>query len=186
MKILEELKKHTNVDKEIEKFLLEECDRKIYQKGELLSKQSQYNNTLFFVEEGLLRMFYYENGKDITSNFYSEGKITANIDTIFKNELSKNNIETIEKSIITTCNYHKLEELCSVSLTAANFSRYILGNLMLQMSNRITYLQHMSAKEKYQHLLEENPNIILRVPLGMIASYLGISQETLSRIRSEI
>ena len=84
MKILEELKKHTNVDKEIEKFLLEECDRKIYQKGELLSKQSQYNNTVFFVEEGLLRMFYYENGKDITSNFYSEGKITDNIDTIFK------------------------------------------------------------------------------------------------------
>jgi hypothetical protein len=44
----------------------------------------------------------------------------------------------------------------------------------------------MSAKEKYIHLLEENPNIILRAPLGMIASYLGISQETLSRIRSEM
>ena len=186
MKILEELKKHTNVDKEIEKFLLEECDRKIYQKGELLSKQSQYNNTVFFVEEGLLRMFYYENGKDITTNFYSEGKITANIDTIFKNELSKNNIETIEKSIITTCNYQKLENLCSVSLTAVNFSRYILGNLMIQMSKRISSLQFMTAKEKYAQLLEENPNIILRAPLGMIASYLGISQETLSRIRSEI
>ena len=116
----------------------------------------------------------------------SSGSLLKSPCRAFKNELSKNNIETIEKSIITTCNYHKLEELCSVSLTAANFSRYILGNLMLQMSNRITYLQHMSAKEKYQHLLEENPNIILRVPLGMIASYLGISQETLSRIRSEI
>ena len=186
MKILEELKKHTNVDKEIEKFLLEECDRKIYQKGELLSKQSQYNNTLFFVEEGLLRMFYYENGKDITTNFYSEGKITANIDTLFKNQPTRNNIETLEKSVITTCNFNKLEELCSVSLTAANFSRYILGNLMIEMSRRISSLQFMSAKEKYIQLLEENPNIILRAPLGMIASYLGISQETLSRIRSDI
>ena len=186
MKILEELKKHTNVDKEIEKFLLEECDRKIYQKGELLSKQSQYNNTVFFVEEGLLRMFYYENGKDITTNFYSEGKITANIDTLFKNQPTRNNIETLEKSIITTCNFNKLEELCSVSLTAANFSRYILGNLMIEMSRRISSLQFMTAKEKYIQLLEENPNIILRAPLGMIASYLGISQETLSRIRSDI
>lgn len=186
MKILQELEKHVKIDAEIEKFLYEECETQTFEKGKLLSQQNQFNRNIFFVDEGLLRMFYIENGKDITSNFYSEGKITANIDTIFKNQPSKNNIEALEKSIITTCNYHKLEALCSVSITAANFSRYILGNLMLQMSNRIIYLQHMTAKEKYRHLLEENSNIILRAPLGTIASYLGISQETLSRIRSEI
>jgi hypothetical protein len=57
---------------------------------------------------------------------------------------------------------------------------------MSQMAKRINSLQYMTAKEKYAQLLEENPNIILRAPLGMIATYLGISQETLSRIRSEI
>lgn len=186
MKLLEELKKHVNIDDEIEHFFLNECETKIFEKGELLSKQNQYNHTIFFVEEGLLRMFYYENGKDITTNFYSEGKITANIDTLFKNEPTRNNIEAIEKSVITTCNYHQLEKLCSVSLTAANFSRYILGNLMTQMSNRISSLQYMTAKEKYAQLMAENPNIILRAPLGMIATFLGISQETLSRIRSGI
>ena len=66
------------------------------------------------------------------------------------------------------------------------FQRYILGNLMIEMSRRISSLQYMTAKEKYIQLLEENPNIILRAPLGMIATYLGISQETLSRIRSDI
>lgn len=186
MKLLEELKKYVNVNEEIEQFFLNECETKVFEKGELLSKQNQYNHTVFFVEEGLLRMFYYENGKDITTNFYSEGKITANIDTLFKNLPTHNNIEAIEKSVITTCNYNKLEKLCSVSLTAANFSRFILGNLMTQMSNRILSLQHMTAKEKYAQLLEENPNIILRAPLGMIATFLGISQETLSRIRSGI
>ena len=186
MRILQEVEKHIKVDAEIERFFYEECETQTIEKGKLLSEQNHYNRNIYFVEEGMLRMFYYENGKDITSNFYSEGKITANIDTIFKNELSKNNIETIEKSIITTCNYQKLENLCSVSLTAVNFSRYILGNLMIQMSKRISSLQFMTAKEKYAQLLEENPNIILRAPLGMIASYLGISQETLSRIRSEI
>ena len=79
-------------------------------------------------------MFYYENGKDITTNFYSEGKITANIDTLFKKEPTVYNIEALEKSEIVTCNYQKLENLCSVSLTAANFSRYILGNLMIPVS----------------------------------------------------
>lgn len=185
MKILQELEKYVKIDAEIEKFFYEECENHTFGKGKLLSEQNHYNRNIFFVDEGLLRMFYIENGKEITSNFYSEGKITANIDTIFKDQPSKNSIETIEKSVITICNYHKLEVLCSVSLTAANFSRYILGNLMIQMSNRIIYLQHMTAKEKYTQLLEENPNIILRAPLGMIASYLGISQETLSRIRSE-
>ena len=105
---------------------------------------------------------------------------------IFKKEPTVYNIEALEKSEIVTCNYQKLENLYSVSLTAVNFSRYILGNLMIQMSKRISSLQFMTAKEKYAQLLEENPNIILRAPLGMIASYLGISQETLSRIRSEI
>ena len=152
MKLIQELNKHIKVDAEIERFLNEECETKVFEKGEILSKQNQYNHTVFFVDEGLLRMFYYENGKDIT----------------------------------TTCNFNKLEELCSVSLTAANFSRYILGNLMIEMSRRISSLQYMTAKEKYIQLLEENPNIILRAPLGMIATYLGISQETLSRIRSDI
>ena len=186
MKILQEVEKHIKVDAEIERFFYEECETRTIEKGKLLSEQNHYNRNIYFVEEGMLRMFYYENGKDITTNFYSEGKITANIDTLFKNQPTRNNIETLEKSVITTCNFNKLEELCSVSLTAANFSRYILGNLMIEMSRRIFSLQYMTAKEKYIQLLEENPNIILRAPLGMIATYLGISQETLSRIRSDI
>jgi CRP-like cAMP-binding protein len=186
MKLIEELKKYLKVNDEIEHFFLNECETKIFQKGELLSKQNQYNHTVFFVEKGLLRMFYYENGNDITTNFYSEGKITANIDTLFKNEPTFYNIEALENTEVVMCDYQKLENLCAGSLTAANFSRYILGNLMIQMSKRIASLQYMTAKEKYAQLLEENPNIILRAPLGMIASYLGISQETLSRIRSDI
>ena len=186
MRILLEIEKHIKIDADIEKFFYEECETDIFEKGKILSKQNNYNRSIYFVDEGLLRSFYQEDDKEITANFYSEGKISANIDTLFKNQPSRYSIETIEKSVITSCNFDQLEKLCAVSLTAANFSRYILGNLMTQMSNRITSLQLMTAKEKYIQLMEENPNIILRAPLRMIASYLGISQETLSRIRSEI
>lgn len=186
MRILLEIEKHIKIDADIEKFFYEECETDIFEKGKILSKQNNYNRSIYFVDEGLLRSFYQEDEKEITANFYSEGKISANIDTLFKNQPSRYSIETIEKSVITSCNFDQLEKLCAVSLTAANFSRYILGNLMTQMSNRITSLQLMTAKEKYIQLMEENPNIILRAPLRMIASYLGISQETLSRIRSEI
>lgn len=185
MKLLDVLSKHLHINAEIQKFFEEETKTETFSKGELLSQQNTYNRTVFFTETGLARMFYYESGKDITTNFYPEGKIFANIDTIFTAEPTRYNIETLEESTITYCNYEKLEKLCSVSLPAANFSRYILGNLMTQMAKRVSSLQYMTAKEKYAQLLEENPNIILRAPLGMIASYLGISQETLSRIRAE-
>lgn len=186
MKLLKELSKHIKIDAEIEKFFNEETSTQTYPKGKILVKNDDFNKKVFFMEEGLARMFYYENGKDITTNFYAEGKIFANIDTIFTHTATRYNIETIEESTITFCNFDKLEELCSTSLTSANFSRYILGNLLTQMAKRMASLQYMTAKEKYSELMKENPKIILRAPLGMIATYLGISQETLSRIRSEI
>ena len=186
MFLLDQLKKYIHVDADIEKFFREECEEVHYKKNELISRQDQYNRKVFFIEEGMARSFYYENGKDITTNFYTEVKLMANMDTLFQNKPTRYNFEAIEESIITACDFSKLEELCQVSIECANFGRYILGNLMTQMASRMASLQYMTAKEKYTQLLEENPDIILRAPLGMVASYLGISQETLSRIRNTI
>ncbi len=186
MELLDQISKYIKLDALTEDFFRNETQTKTYAKGELLSQQNTYNRNVYYMEEGLARTYYFEKGKDITTNFYSEGKSFGSIDTIFNNVPSIYTIETLEESTITFCDYKKLEDLCAVSLTSANFSRFLLGNLMTQMSKRISSLQHMTAKEKYAQLLDENPNIILRAPLGMIASYLGISQETLSRIRSEI
>ena len=69
------------------------------------------------------------------------------------------------------------------SVEYAKFARFISGNLMIQMVDRIASLQYLSAKEKYDKLMSETPTILQQVPLGMVASYLGITQETLSRIR---
>ncbi|MGV8914418.1 MAG: Crp/Fnr family transcriptional regulator [Kaistella sp.] len=186
MNLLDQISKYIKTDADTEHFFRTETETKTFEKGEILSHQNTFNRNVYFMEVGLARMFYYEKGKDITTNFYSEGKAFGSVDTIFSNVSSVYNIETLEESTITFCDYQKLEELCAISLISANFSRLILGNLLMQMSKRMNSLQHMTAKEKYTQLLEENPNIILRAPLGMIASYLGISQETLSRIRSEI
>lgn len=186
VKLLDQISKYIQLDPITEEFFHTETQTKTFAKGEPLSHQNTYNRNVYYMENGLARTYYFEKGKDITTNFYSEGKSFGSIDTIFSNVPSIYNIETLEESTITFCDYTKLERLCAVSLTSANFSRFLLGNLMTQMSKRVSSLQHMTAKEKYAQLLEENPNIILRAPLGMIASYLGISQETLSRIRSEI
>ena len=186
MTLLDQITKYIKIDDETENFIRTQTYTKTFPKGEMLSRQDTYNRNVYFMEDGLARMFYYEKGKDITTNFYLEGKAFGSVDSIFSKVVSVYNIQILEESTLTICDYKKLEDLCSVSLASANFSRFILGNLLSQLSKRINTLQHMTAKEKYAQLLEENPGIILRAPLGMIASYLGISQETLSRIRSEI
>lgn len=184
MRILEKLSTYYPHASEMKQFLLEHTELIQVKKGELVSEQGGFNRNVYFVEKGLLRSYYIEKGKEITTNFYTEGKLIAHLDTLFNQEASRYTIEAIEDAELLYCNYEKLEEFCQVSIVAANFSRFILGKLMTEMSDRIASLQYMSAKEKYAHLMEENPNIILRAPLGMIATYLGISQETLSRIRS--
>lgn len=186
MELIDALPHNLKNNPEIEKFLNGDFQTKTFKKGELICKQDQYNRNIYFVEKGLIRSFYYENGKEITTKFYIEGNIMANTDTLFQNNPTRYNFEAVEESTVKFCNYEKVEELCSVSLESTNFSRFVLGNIITQMTDRISSLQFLTAKEKYLRLIHENPNIILRAPLGMIASYLGISQETLSRIRSEI
>ena len=94
MKLLEQLSKYIKTDSETENFFRNETETKVFAKGELLSKQNTFNRTVFFMEEGLARTFYYEKGKDITTNFFSDGKTFANLDTIFAAEPTRYNIET--------------------------------------------------------------------------------------------
>ena len=182
--ILDYLSQHVTINETIKTFFAQECTREFYEEGSEISGCGQLNRKIYFVEEGLTRTFYYEKGRDITSNFYTEGKIMAQIDSIYNDEPSRYGIQAIEKSVIVSCDYHKLEATLNVSKEYSEFSRFVLGKLMTQMLERIASLQYMTAREKYNHLMEKNPRIILRAPLGMVASYLGITQETLSRIRS--
>lgn len=186
MKIIDILSKNIKIDGTINQFLTEDFQTKSFKKGELISEQDQYNRNVYFIENGLVRSFYFDDAKEITTKFYWEGHIMANMDTLFKNNPTRYNFQALEDSQLTFCDYGKLEALCSVSLESANFTRFVLGSILTQMADRIASLQFLTAKEKYLKLINENPNIILRAPLGMIASYLGISQETLSRIRSGI
>lgn len=183
--ILNHLKKHIEVDDKILKFLREDCEKEVLEKREIFIEEGSKNRKVYFIEEGLVRTFYYDQkGKDITHGLYLDGAVLSSIDTIFKNVATRYSFETLEKSVLISCEYQKLEKLCLESVEYTKFMLFILGNLMNQMADRIAFLRDMSAKEKYQILMDEKPNILQRVPLSMVASYLGITQETLSRIRN--
>lgn len=185
MGLIDLLSQYDLYSEELQAFLNQHTYKIQVPKNEIFSPHDTYNTQIYFVEKGLSRSFYYEKGKDITTKFYQEGRLMAHIDTLFENQNSKYNLETIEDSEIVYCDYRKLEEFCKESIAVANFSRFILGKLLVQMSERIASLQYRTATERYDQLMKENPDILLRAPLRMVASYLGISQETLSRIRAK-
>ena len=186
MKFVESLSKYIEIDEEVALFLQKHLHKKEFQKGDLVSSANSSDSNIYFVEKGFARSFYTENNKEFTTFFYKEGLLLANKDTLFLNLPTKNNIEVLEDSELSFFDYFKMEKLCESSIEIANFSRKVLTILVTILEKRVQILQHMSAREKYLDLLNEHPEILQRAPLGMIAGYLGISQETLSRVRSTI
>ncbi len=95
-------------------------------------------------------------------------------------------IELLEHSILFSLHYNDLENLCSKHHDIEKFFRQLLSIGLVQLQQKFDDLHFATALQRYQTLVKNHPTLIQRVPLGMIASFLGITQETLSRIRSQI
>ena len=93
--------------------------------------------------------------------------------------------ELVEDSVLVVLSHHDVERLCSQHLEIANFERKITEQYLIQEHERAISLQFQSVQERYEHLMQSRPDVFLRFSLGSIASYLGMSQETLSRLRAK-
>lgn len=140
---------------------------------------------IFFFEKGLARAFYYRNGKDITQSFYKENDAFASIESIFYNRPSRYGLELLEESIIYIINYRKMINCIDNSTELNKLFRIRTVDSFLSLYDRIDSIQFHSARERYNHMLANYPDIMLRAPLGHIASYLGITPQTLSVIRGQ-
>jgi CRP-like cAMP-binding protein len=154
-------------------------------KGQLLNKEGETNLNLYIVKEGLLRSFYLIDGKDITAHFASEYSMVGSVDSIMSKSKSIYNIEAIEDSVVYRIDYQELEAYLEKHPRLEKTARQISQHLYYDLALRIHELTFLSAKEKYERLIVNNPSIIQRVNLGHIASFLGITLETLSRIRRQ-
>jgi CRP-like cAMP-binding protein len=171
------------IDEDIKDFLLQHVNIIELSKGALLRAEHSLDRNLYFVESGLLRTFYNEDGKDITLGFVKENGLVASKETLFLERPSHNSIEALEPSIVNALSFTNLQKFAETSISVSKLMVSVIGTLMINLERRIYALQYMTAKERYYQMMEEEPEVILRAPLGAVASYLGMSQETLSRIR---
>jgi len=155
-------------------------------KGTILFRQGDLCRKVFYIEKGLARVFYYSNtGKDITIWFLPETSFVTAIDSFYQFKPTYDNCELLEDSVVFTINYSEVEKMLNESSVLSKLAFQFVFGIAKQMSEYIVSIKFQTAEERYQSLLNNYPSIIQRVSLGHIASYLGITQETLSRIRGK-
>jgi len=139
-----------------------------------------------FVEKGLLRLFYLNDGKEVTNCFCKENTITTSYSSLVTQKESDIAIQAIEPSKLIVFSYDSLQKLYEKNLFWQQLGRLAVENELITMECHNRFLRDFSATERYKQILEEENEILQRVPLNYLATYLQIAPETLSRIRKKI
>ncbi|MEP7252924.1 MAG: Crp/Fnr family transcriptional regulator [Ginsengibacter sp.] len=164
---------------------LQSCSKILsFKKLTTLVREGQYSDKTFFIADGCARAYYLKDGKDITDWFAFENEFISSINSFFLNTPSPHYIELLEQTIMVEITRQNMMMLCDKYHDFDRLCRIIVTKTMLQLQQRIVAVQFEPAQQKYENLITIRPDITTRVPLGHIASYLGITFETLSRIRS--
>ena len=141
--------------------------------------------TVYFIIKGIARIYYYKDGIDITDSFAIENNVIARVESLFTGKPSRKAIQILEDAEIVAIDANKLFKLYDSYPEIERLFRKIFEASHVDTVNRIEGIQFHSAEERYKALLDEAPTIIQRVPLKYIASYLGITQVSLSSIRGQ-
>lgn len=140
--------------------------------------------TVYFIKKGALRIYYLKDGVDVTESFEFENAIVARAESLFSGKPSKKAIQALEDTALIAINAPALFKLYDDYPSLERLFRKIFEDAYVKTVVRLESLQFHTAEERYQNLLKDHPYILQRVPLKYIASYLGITAVSLSRIRA--
>jgi CRP/FNR family transcriptional regulator, anaerobic regulatory protein len=186
MNVIEYINSFVPLSNDAAEYILSKTRRETLPKHTLLHNEGEICDKVFFLEKGVVRWFYYnEDGKEVTDSFAVEPSYVTAIDSFFQRKPSRYFIELLEDSTVYSMTYADLETELEKFPETQRVTTLILVQMLEQMLDKNAALQFKTARERYQFIREKHPEILQRVSLGHIASYLGITQETLSRIRAE-
>lgn len=143
-----------------------------FQKGEVILKEGEVCKNIYWVVKGLVRQFYFKNGKELTEYMAVENTICMSIESLFKELPSHQQIQAIEPSIIFALPKAKLEKEAVRNVNIQMLYRKILEESLILSQVHADMLRFESAQERYAKLVKRSPQLVLRAPLVYIASYL--------------
>lgn len=154
-------------------------------KGTVLLAAGKVCTRLYFIKEGVIRASCQVEGKDVTRWFCFEDHFAAAYFSFVYQQPSEDTITLLTDTKLISLSYTALQDLSKQDSIWINLNRHLLEHYYIASLQRIMSFQTQSTAERYQALLAERPDIEDKVPLGQLASYLGMSQETLSRLRAK-
>ena len=158
---------------------------KKYAKNEKILSEGETCENIYWIVKGLVRQFYYKNNKELTEYMATENTVVMCIESLFREQPSKLQIMAIEPTILYCLPKDRLEAVAVKSVNIQILYRKILEESLILSQIHADMLRFESAIDRYQKLVKRSPQLVLRAPLVYIASYLQMTPETLSRVRTQ-
>ncbi|MEO5998027.1 MAG: Crp/Fnr family transcriptional regulator [Chitinophagaceae bacterium] len=182
--LITQIKTYYNLSAEAEQAMHDCFEQVVFSKNDYLLTEGKICRHLYFLQQGVLRGFYNLDGKDITHWFAFENDFVTSFHSFITQQPAIENIQLLSGSILWAISKDNLNRLLNQYQEIERLLRIAYEKYYIRLEERFVNAQFKTATERYQNLLLQSPHMLERVPLGYIASYLGISGETLSRIRS--
>ena len=156
-----------------------------FRKAEHLLEQGHVCKDYYLVDSGYLRTYYHKDGSAINIHFTFEGGFTTVLNSLKDRMPSQFTIEAGEKATVWIFDRKALADLCTASPEVLLFSRRLVSRMLMASEESNNLFKMYTPLERYRYLEKNSPDMLQRVPLSQIASYLGVKRETLSRLRSK-
>ena len=158
-----------------------------FSKNEMVLKSGTTSDAYFLIKNGLFRSYVIDyNGNEITTEFFSSNDILIEVASLFLRVPSKENIQTLTDCDVYKIEFNDFQNLYSTIPGFTEWGRSWMSQQLFTAKHRALTMHTQSASQRYLSLIEEKPQLIKEVPLKYIASYLGITDTSLSRIRKEL
>ncbi len=155
-----------------------------FNKNQLILKEGEICENIYYINQGLIRQFYFKNGKEVTEHLGENRTIFMCIESLFKEEPTKLQVEAIEPSFIYALPKKDLESVALHNVNIQILYRKILEESLILSQVHADLVRFETAQDRYKKMCKLMPQVVLRAPLLYIASYLQMTPETLSRVRS--
>ena len=154
--------------------------------GEYFLMHGKISRNIAFIKKGLLRLFYLNDGKEVTNCFCKENTITTSYSSLITQQKSDIAIQAIESSQLVVFSYDTLQKMYKQDLFWQQLGRLAAENEFITTECHSRFLRDLTATDRYKQILENDNELLQRVSLNYLATYLQIAPETLSRIRNKV
>ena len=170
---------------ELASYLSKNLQCKKFKKGEFILREGNVSTHIYFLEKGLVRIYNIHNDKEVTTWFLKEGNIFISVGSFFEQQSSFENIVAMEDCICWGISFQQLEETCSLYPEFEKHHGRILRKYYSVSQIRQFKLARQTPLERYTFLAEQEPELLQRVPLNILHTYLQMSERTFKRARKD-